>query len=382
MKSMIKKLILTALTASLCACGSFFDKDNTLPPTPLVKFTPEAKPQVLWNRSTGWGSDDNFYTYVPAVTETAIYTANNNGDIVASNKITGKTLWRASTKSPISAGPAATQQIVIIGTRSGDILALQTTDGHLAWKAHTSSEILAAPVARGHIVLVKSIDGKLSAFSATDGHALWQYQQTEPNLILRAASAPVINNDAVITGFANGNLTKISLHNGNLLWQQPIAVPEGIFSIQRMIDIDANPVVSGNRVYVATYQGQIAALDLLTGQLMWTHDLSSFTGMAVDNERVYITDAKSTVWAFNKHNGKLDWQQTQLEARNLSGPALYGNTLVMGDAEGYLHWLNIQDGHFVARTRVDLSGIFAAPVVDNRIIYVITKEGQLAAYSL
>lgn len=382
MKLMIRKLIITALTASLCACGSFFDKDNTLPPAPLVKFTPEAKPHALWNKSTGWGSGDDFYTYVPAVTATGIYSASKNGDVIATNKTTGKTLWRVNTKAPISAGPAATYQLVFIGTRAGDILALQTTDGSVAWKAHTSSEILAAPVVGRNIVLIKSIDGKLSAFSAADGHALWQYQQTEPTLILRAASAPIINNESVITGFANGNLAKLSLHNGSLLWQQPIAIPEGIFAIQRMIDIDASPVVSGNRVYVATYQGQIAALDLTLGQVIWTHDLSSFTGMAVDNERVYITDAKSDVWAFNKRNGKLDWQQTQLEARTLSGPALLGNTVIVGDADGYLHWLNINDGHFVARTRVDLSGIYTAPVVDNNVIYVVTKDGQLAAYTI
>lgn len=382
MKIMIRKLIITALTASLCACGSFFDKDNTLPPAPLVKFKPEAKPHALWNRSTGWGSGDDFYTYVPAVTNTSIYTASKNGYVTATSKTTGKTLWRVNTNTPISAGPAATNQVVIIGTRSGDILALQAANGAVAWKAHTSSEILAAPVVGHNIVLIKAIDGKLSALSAADGHALWQYQQTEPSLILRGASAPQISNESVIAGFANGNLTKLSLRNGSLLWTQPIAIPDGMFAIQRMIDIDADPVVAGNRVYVATYQGQIAALELSTGQVVWTHDLSSFTGMAVDNERVYITDAKSDLWAFNKHNGKLDWKQTKLEARNLSGPALLGSNVIVGDAEGYLHWLNINDGHFVARTRVDLSGIYASPIVDNNIIYVVTKEGQLAAYTL
>ncbi len=382
MKSTIRKLILTALTASLCACGSFFDKDNTLPPSPLVKFTPEAKPHALWNKSTGWGSGEDFYTYVPAVTDTAIYTASKNGYVTATQKTTGKTLWRINTNTPISAGPAATSQVVIVGTRAGDIYALHTENGAVAWKAKTTSEILSAPVTRHNIVLIKAIDGKLSALSVTDGHLLWSYQQTEPTLILRAASAPVINNESVIAGFANGNLVKLSLRNGNMLWLQPVAIPDGIFAIQRMIDIDADPVVSGNRVYAATYQGQIASLDLSSGRVIWTHDLSSFTGMTVDNANVYITDAKSDVWAFNKLNGKLQWKQTQLEARNLSGPAQIDNTIVMGDGEGYLHWLNKNDGHFVARTRVALSSILAAPVVDNHIIYVVSQDGQLAAYTL
>ncbi len=373
---------MTAFAASLCACGSFFDKDNTLPPAPLVDFKPEAKPHVLWNRSTGWGAGNGFYTYVPAITDTTIYTASKNGYVTATYKTTGKTLWRMNTDAQISAGPAASNQIVIVGSRGGDIFALHASNGSIAWKTHTSSEILAAPVIGHNVVLIKAIDGKLSAFSADDGHPLWQYQQTEPTLILRGASAPQISNQSVIAGFANGNLAKLSLRNGNLIWLQPIAIPDGIFPIQRMIDIDADPVIAGNRVYVATYQGQIAALELSSGRVIWTHSLSSFTGMAVDNTRVYVTDAKSDLWAFDKNNGKLVWQQTQLEARNLSGPALLDNNIIVGDAEGYLHWLNTNDGHFVARTRVDLSGIFASPIVDNHIIYVVTKDGQLAAYTL
>ncbi len=382
MKCMIRKLIITALTASLCACGSFFDKDNTLPPTPLAHFQPEVTPHALWDRSTGWGSGDDFYTYVPAIADNTIYTASKNGYVTATNKTTGKTVWRVNTHTPISAGPAATHQFVIIGTRAGDVLALQTMNGITAWKAHVPSEILAAPVVNQNIALIKTIDGKLSALSVYDGHLLWQYQQTEPTLILRGASAPVISNSSVVMGFANGNLVKLSLHNGNLIWSQPIAVPDGIFAIQRMIDIDATPVVFGNRIYAVTYQGQIAALEPSSGRIIWTHGLSSYTGMAIDGAHVYVTDAKGDVWAFNKNNGTLAWKQPQLEARVLSGPALLGNYLVVGDAEGYLHWLNTNDGRFAARTRVALSGIYAAPVVDNNTIYVVTQEGQLAAYTL
>lgn len=382
MKKMMKKLLITAFSSILCACGSFFDKDNTLPPAPLVHFTPEAKVHSLWNTSTGWGSGNGFYTYVPAVTGQAIYTASKNGYVIATNKITGKTLWRINTDARISAGPAATDQFVIVGSRAGDVFALHVTNGKLAWKTHTSSEILAAPVIGHGIVLIKAIDGRLSAFSINDGHALWHYQQTEPSLILRGASAPQISNESVIAGFANGNLAKLTLRNGNLLWVQPVAISDGSFAIQRMIDIDADPIVLGNRVYAVTYQGQIAALDLNSGQVIWTHTLSSYTGMAVDSAHVYVTDAKSHVWAFDKNNGKVAWQQTQLETRGLSGPALLGNNVIVGDAEGYLHWLNKNDGHFVARTRVDLSGIFARPIVDNAIVYVVTRDGQLAAYTL
>jgi outer membrane protein assembly factor BamB len=382
MKKLTKKFIIAGLSSLLCACGSFFDKDNTPTPVELVKFTPEAKVHTLWNVSTGWGSGEDYFTYVPAVTSKAIYTASKNGKVTATHKVTGKKFWQVDIDMPISAGPAANEEMVVVGSRDGEVIALNSLNGKTLWKTQASSEILATPALGRGVVLVKAIDGKLSAFSADNGHVLWQYQQTEPSLILRAASSPQISNESVVSGFANGNLAKLTLRNGNLLWEQPVASPSGSFAVQRMIDIDANPIIFGNRVYTATYQGRIAALDLATGQIIWTHDLSSYTGLAVDNEHVYVTDAKSYVWAFNKNSGKVEWQQTALEARNLSGPALLGRALIVGDADGYLHWLNKNDGHFIARNRVDLSGVFAAPVAENAIVYVVTKDGQLAAFSL
>ncbi len=390
----MKKLIMIAASSLLCACGGFFDKDNTPSPAELVKFTPTAKVHTLWNVSTGWGAGNGYFTYVPAVTTSTVYTASKNGYVIATDKLTGKMRWRADIHAEISAGPAATDELVIVCSRAGGIVALHTTNGKIAWKTRTSSEILATPAMSaigpigpigpiGHgIIVVKAVDGNLAAFSADNGRVLWHYQQTEPTLILRGASAPQINNNTVIAGFANGNLAKLTLQNGNLLWQQPIATPEGSFAIQRMIDIDANPIIGGNRIYTVTYQGRIAAIDISSGQIIWTHPLSSYTGMAVDDRYVYVTDAKSDIWAFDKDSGKVNWHQTQLGARYLSGPALVGNTIVVGDAEGYLHWLNKNDGQFIARNRVALSGIFAAPVTDNTVIYVVTKDGQLAAYSL
>jgi outer membrane protein assembly factor BamB len=378
----MKKIMMIAASSLLCACSGFFDKDNTPSPAELVKFTPTAKIHTLWNVSTGWGAGNGYFTYVPAVTASTVYTASKNGYVIATDKLTGKIRWRIDIHAEISAGPAATDELVIIGSRGGDIIALHTSNGKIAWKARTSSEILAPPAIGHGVIVVKAVDGNLTAFSADNGRALWHYQQTEPTLILRGASAPQINGNTVIAGFANGNLAKLTLQNGNLLWQQPIATAEGSFAIQRMIDIDANPIIEGNRIYTVTYQGRIVAIDFSSGQMIWTHPLSSYTGMTIDDRYVYVTDAKSDVWAFDKNSGKVNWHQTQLEARHLSGPALIGNTIVVGDAEGYLHWLNRNDGHFIARNRVALSGIFATPVTDNTVIYVVTKDGQLAAYSL
>lgn len=381
--SIIKNLFFVAATAlSLSACSTFFDKDNTPPPSPLVDFIPQAKVQTLWYTSTGAGSNNDYLKLTPSIYGTTIFTASKNGVVAANDIQTGKSLWKINTGDDISSGTAAYADLVYVGSREGNVYALNQNNGQIIWKATSSSEILAPVAARDNIVLVKTIDGRLSAFSTLDGHMFWKYQQTEPNLILRGSSAPQLTYESAIVGFENGTLVKLVIKNGHVQWEKTIADPQGIFAIQRMVDIDADPIIFGNRVFAATYQGRIAALNLSSGEEIWSHDISSYAGIASDGSKVYVSDAQSHVWAFNASNGDVNWQQVKLQARTITGPALIDNYVVVGDAEGYLHWLSKQDGRFMARTFVNKSGIAATPIVKNNILYVYTKDGHLAAYTV
>lgn len=381
MKKILKTIIIGTMSGLLCAC-TLFDKDNTPTPSPLVNFTPEATVSKAWSVKTGSGVGKEYLRLTPAMNQQYIFVSNKNGAVAAVDKVHGKRVWEVNTRTKLTTGPTADNGSLFLGTRNGNLLALDQTNGRTLWKTKTDTEILASPAVSHGIVIAKTINGRVSAYAENDGHVLWNYQQTEPALILRGSSAPQVTDDVVIAGFANGNLAKLTVKNGSLLWLQTIAFPEGSFAIQRMIDIDADPVIDNNRIYCATYQGRITALDLASGHPIWTHDLSSYTGMTADNEHVYVSDAKSHLWAFDSQSGSVAWRQTELEARNLTAPVNMGRYIVVGDAAGYLHWLSKRDGHVVARTKVDNSGILATPIAENNALYVVTRKGRLNAYTI
>jgi outer membrane protein assembly factor BamB len=378
---MIKRLILAYALLLLSACSNFFDTDNTPTPAPLIPFTAEIKPHLLWSAKTGGSTGNEYLNLTPTLNGDVIYSASANGMVTATNKHNGHTDWRVDTDLPITAAPGAGEGIIVIGSRAGEVLALEQTTGKTRWKKTIPGEILAKPAIGNHIVAVKTIDGTIHALAVRDGHTIWSFQQTEPNLILRGSSAPHIQGNSLFVGFANGNLAKISTLNGQMDWIQPIAVSEGAFSIQRMIDIDANPIIINHRVFAASYQGKIASLDWNSGALLWSRDISSYAGMCADQMAVYASDAKSHVWAFNAKDGSVIWQQGHLAARNVVSPVSMGNYVVVGDAEGYLHWLNKHDGHFAGREFVG-NAITTVPIVENNVLYVLTNNGSLVAYTL
>lgn len=381
MKNTLKASLLALTALQLAACGTLFEKDNTPEPKALVQFNPEIKPHLLWSTRAGSGSGDEYLKSPPAITESAIYTASLNGTVTSVNRMNGNINWRTDTGFALTSGAGAGDGIVVVGSRQGDVVALQQSNGKQLWKIVVPGEINAAPAISNGLVIIKAVDGQIRALDANTGAKRWAYQQIEPNLILRAASTPRIADGHVFVGFANGNLSNFRLGEGQLIWSQTISYPEGAFAIQRMIDIDADPIIYGHRIYAATYQGKIAALNWGSGNIEWSHDISSYTGMTADANGVFISDAKSILWSFNPDSGAVNWRQTDLEWRNISGPALMGNYIIVGDGKGYIHWLNRHDGHFAARMSTS-GAIYTAPIVRDGIAYVLTNNGNLSAYSL
>jgi outer membrane protein assembly factor BamB len=377
----IPAMMLAAMFISGCTTLSNLvsDEDNIEPPTPLAEFEPQFEVETLWQQRVGSGIGDRYLKLKPAVAGDRVIAADRKGRVRAFEAKSGTPLWQTKIEKPISAGPSVGEELVLLGTYDGDVVALSPEDGSPVWQAQVSSEILSAPKSAQGTVVVRTVDGKLYALDATDGTRLWVYDRSVPALTLRGTSAPVIARDIVIAGLDNGRVVALALDSGQPLWETPIVQPHGRSELERMVDIDAEPVVVRDTVYVVTFQGRTAALDLYSGEVLWQRDIASYAGLSVADRTLYITDAQSHIWALNRYNSASLWHQDKLHARGVTAPVDFLDFVVVGDFEGYLHWLRSEDGALVARTRVDKKGILARPVSADDTLYVYGQGGTLAA---
>ncbi|NCF29015.1 MAG: outer membrane protein assembly factor BamB [Gammaproteobacteria bacterium] len=379
----IETLLLLAglsLAGGCTTLGNLFDNpDNTAEPAELVDFEPVIKVRTVWQRRVGSGAGNLFLKLRPAIDGERVYAATRDGRVRAFDARTGESVWDTETDSPLSGGPGVGDGLVLLGTSDGEVIALGEDDGEIKWRARVSSEVLSSPGSRGGVSVARTIDGKLFGLSADDGTRLWVYDRTTPVLTLRGTSSPALAEGAAIAGFDNGQVVAIALSNGQPLWEARVAVPRGRTELERMVDIDADPVIEDKAVYAVTYQGQVAALELFSGEVIWRRDMSSHAGLGVGPENIYVTDDASHVWALNRANSASMWRQAKLEARHVSPPAVFGQFVVVGDLEGYVHWLRREDGQFVARVRIDSDSIVAAPVATSFAVYVYGSGGELAA---
>lgn len=373
------RIIGWALIAILVAAC---DKEkDVLPPAELVKFDATIRTDQVWATDIGGGDDDVLRLGLqPVLADGRVFVAGHGGDLKALELGSGRELWRAETELTLSGGPAVGSGLVVTGTSEGDVVALDAATGAEIWRARTGGEVLAAPVVTTEVVVVRTVDGRLRGLRRDNGKEIWTYEQQVPRLTLRGNGAPVVVGDMIVAGFDNGRVIALALASGELLWNTTVAPSKGKTEIERLVDIDSPVRVVGQDVFVVGYQGRIAMLALDSGQIWWSRELSSYRGLAVDDDSLYVTTADSAVVALRRRDGTEIWRQEQFLRRSLTGPALSGGTLVVGDFDGYLHWLDPATGKLLARAKSGSGRISNAPVSAGELLLIQTDAGDVQAW--
>jgi outer membrane protein assembly factor BamB len=376
--------VLAGILLSGCSAvsGYLSGEDNAEPPAKLEKLSDAVSLRKLWSTRVGVGYDEQFIKLVPAVEGPYVLVADRKGRVTALSAESGKQLWQTKTKKLISAGPGAGDELVLVGTSDAEIIALSLLDGSVVWEVRVTSEVLSVPQIDLGVVVVQTVDGNVAGLSAVDGSQLWIYDRSVPTLTLRGTSTPAVEHGIVLAGFASGKLAAISTEKGFVAWETSVGIPKGRSELERMVDVDADPVIVGTAVYIASFQGRVAVIDIQNGNLGWTRDMSSFAGLGVDFAQVYVTDEESNVWALTRDSGDSVWKQDKLYNRAVTAPEPYSNYVAVGDFEGYLHLLSRYDGHLAARVRVDKDGISARPISVNDVLYIYGNGGTIAAYAV
>ena len=372
------------LTAFLClllvqACKSWGNPEPG-DPAPLVDFDATVKVKRIWSTGVGDGMGKAGISMPPVFADGVIYTADAKGQLTAVGAEKGNKIWTIKTKQAFSGGPAVGESLLVMGTLDGTVLAFDAADGSERWSARVSSEVLAVPGISENIVVVRCIDGRVFGLDANTGTRVWIYDSSVPLLTLRGNTNILLRGSTVFVGYPDGTVAALQVADGTVMWSQSVVSPDGRTELERLADIGIQMVIVASDLIVSSYKKRIASLAADSGRLLWFKEVSSFTGVQVDRTNLAVSDFGGNLWLLDRRNGSTLWKIDQLTNRGLTLPAFYGDLVVVGDKEGYLHWINISDGAFVAREREGKKGFAGAPLTVGTTLYVLTNKGTLSAY--
>lgn len=379
----MKKISLALLPLLLAGCSVFnpYGTSNIPEPSVVPNFAPQLHPHILWQKRVGVGSSGAYLHLAPTVSGSVIYTIDQKG-LLSATTTEGVSLWSQSYPAGGKSDLASDAQSVAFVDAKAMLHVVSTDHAKPLWTAQLSDQALAAPTITAKWVITKTIDGYVTAFDRKTGKELWQYEHDASPLSLRASSPVLVVGSVAYVGFADGAVVALSLINGEVLWSEQAAEPQGFTEVQRMVDIDAHLLEQDGRLYVATYQGQITAFDCTTGKIMWQQANSVYADITLQQGIVYAINADGTVNAYTAANGALLWQQTALSWHFLTGPAWNQNSLVVGDGQGNLYFMNASDGTLLAQLPVyKKSAILNTLLLVNNTLLVIDAKGSLSAVS-
>ncbi|HLW75287.1 MAG TPA: outer membrane protein assembly factor BamB [Gammaproteobacteria bacterium] len=374
MKKLLGSLTIALLVA---ACAS----DNVEPPallTPILK--PRYDISEMWLRYISSSDAVLRMNLAEAADDHDVYIATYNGSIYAFSLKSGYTDWHVKMGLTLSAGPTVKDGMLVVASAGGTILSLDPKSGATLWKTELNGEVLGKPAIGSGSVVIRTTDGRIVALAADTGEQRWKITYEEPRLTLRGACDPVIVDRVVYDGLDNGKLVALNLDDGSQLWEATVTLAKGSDELSRLTDVDGVLAVEGDIIYAIGYRGELVAVSRPNGQVLWSRDLSSYTGVSADGDHLYVTDLHSAVWELEKSNGVPIWTQPVLRAHDLTLPVPFHDSLVMGGIEGDFHFMSKNDGTLMARAQLDSDPILTPPLVVGNEVVVMSTGGHVGAY--
>ncbi len=374
----IKALLITALSLLLLSCSS---EDNSEPPAPLTKIEQAIALQKKWSTDTDAAASGASFDMRPLILGDQVLSIDIEGVVKSINLENGRKNWHFETGIAAITGLAGGSGMVVATSRDGDLAAFKLVDNGLekSWEIQVQGEIRAMPAVHQDLLFVRTVAGKLSAVTLADGTIKWTVSRRIPALSLTGNSSPLVYKNMVIVGFDDGKIAAFDQKNGQTIWETVVSHAVGRTEIERLVDIDGQFILKDGIVYVSTYQGKLAAIQALNGNVLWSRKFSSYQAIVADEDALYISGELSHLWSIDRRTGNAFWKQDVLHARKITAPQILNDHIVVADFEGYVHWFDKSDGSLVGRIKPSSSGHISQPLLWRDNVLVFDSEGQLSS---
>ncbi len=334
---------------------------------------------------------DKFKTLLtpsPVVENDRIFTLDGNGTISAHHAETLEPLWKSdalerndSDDSLLGGGLAVAGKVLYALNDEGLIIALSSETGKLYWEQNLKLPLRAAPRLVGKTLLVLTADNQLIAINRRDGETKWVHRGLNDEASQLQSTMPSAGGEMILATYSSGEVTALSLNDGSVLWSDMLAG-----SAQTALQEDRFGSLSNlmtPRVSFAGSAKSFTAYMTANGRRIWERRIPLATLPWLTGTTLYMLTTDYQLMAVNGSNGKILWVQ-QLPKDDDGDTILWQHPIIASDnvwmvgSHGELHAFNALTGD--AGTPLDIpSNVVAAPVIVNDTLYLLDRSATLHA---
>lgn len=359
-----------ASLALLSACSSAPDKPQ---PATLPAVSGTFKLQKAWTNQIGEVSTP----LMASVFGQQVAVASTLGQLALIDAGTGRDVWRLNLGSHIQAGVGGDGQRFAVVTRNNELVTVES--GRVLWRQPLPALSYTPPLVAGARVFVLTGDRSVSAFDGATGQKLWTQQRSSDPLVLRQAGLLMPVGDQLLVGWG-GRLVSLNPTTGGVRWESLVGSTRGTNEVERLVDLVAGASRAGNSVCVRAFQTSVACVDGSNGRMAWSRPANGHQGLDGDAQTLWGVESDGKVLAWQRSSGTPLWTQEALRFRGLSLPLAWGQALVVGDQDGWVHALSPKNGQPLQRMATDGSAITGRPVAVGQTLVVVTRTGGVFGF--
>jgi outer membrane protein assembly factor BamB len=317
------------------------------------------------------------HTQEPVLYKELVIQGNELDSLSAYDKTTGRLRWKKRISGGVASSAKLADGVLYFGGGDGFFYAVQAANGVTKWSFPIRSEGIGAPLVANDAVYFLAGNSAAYAVRASTGEQIWFYNRPDPaDITVRGASEPSLYGKNLYLGFSDGALVVLDKDKGTVVWEKPLSTNA------RFKDVDAKPVIDGERVYISSYDGQLYCLNALNGQTLWVSDEGGFTPVTIFENTIYYSTSTRKLMALDKVSGKQLWS-VDLKKTVASQPVVYRGLVLASEWSGSLKAFDQLTGRLV--TAFDTGrGVTSRPALDpaRDAVYVMSVDANLFALRL
>lgn len=277
---------------------------------------------------------------------------------------------------------------LFVTTGFGEVVALNAADGSRLWSKKTDAPFHTAPTVRDGRVYVVNRENRMWALDAANGGEAWNHEVFAEGAGVLASTSPAASAEIVVIPYTNGDIYAVRANNGRAVWNDSLTLTGAADSLSSINDIAARPVIDGNVVFAISHAGRFVAIDIRSGERLWTRDLAGVQTPWVAGAFVYVVGMDGTLYCLEKLTGKVAWstylgrwkdEEDKEDTVEWSGPLMANGHLVLVSTDGRIAVVAAATGAVEQSYDVGVGSIIA-PIAAGGALFILNDDGELTAY--
>ncbi len=350
----------------------------------------------VWNRKIGSGSSREKQLIAPPIlSQGVVYTLSSDADLLALDQFTGKRLW-ASKLMPLAeekvdstagGGLAVTTDFLLATTGFGAVFCLDLRNGKVLWRKDLRTPIRSGPTIADNKAIILSITNETYALNIKDGKLLWKHSGSLETAILFGSSIPAASGSTVVVSHSSGELVALNIKNGKEIWSDALVSVRRNDPMSSIPHIRGFPVIDRGLVIATSNSGRTVTVDLKTGNRIWERNFGSAQTPWVAGDFIYLVTNDSQLVCLSRLDGSVHWvtklglvedAKSKIKPIYWTGPVLAGDRLLVAGSSSEVWSISPYSGKILGMLKLS-DRLFIAPVVANKLVYLISDDGKLFA---